>query len=294
MIKRQKNLEQKCIEAFNPPFSINRPVRSTSPLIFASPHSGHIYPKALLAMSRLDLSALRRNEDSYIHELFSSVTALGVPFIWANFPRCFVDVNRAATEIPTRLGVKDTTPTPRSRIGLGVVPEIIAEKMPIYDRDLSRNDVLARVNALHIPYHNALKDMLVATQAEHGRAILIDCHSMPGFSPIGSRRPDIILGDRNGQSCRPHTLEQVEEAFKVRGYNVERNYPYAGGYVTEHYADPDNGVETLQIEINRELYMNSLTRAKNAGYEKLEANVMDIARDIIRGIDQSDQLIAAQ
>jgi len=294
MINRHKSLERKCLEAFDPPFTIKRPARSASPIIFASPHSGHIYPKAFLEMSQLSLTELRRNEDSYMHELFLPVLDLGVPFIYANFPRSFVDVNRAADELPKRLTRKGVEPTPRSMIGLGVVPEIIAENMPIYDRDLTYKDVLARIKALHKPYHKALADMIETAMGEHGEALLIDCHSMPGFSPIGSRRPDIILGDRNGQSCKPLTLELVEEAFKARGYSVKRNYPYAGGYVTQHYADPYNGVETIQIEINRELYMNSLTHEKTAGYKTLKANFADISRDIIAGFGQTYNAIAAQ
>ena len=142
MINRHKLLERKCLEAFNPSFSIKSPARSTAPVIFASPHSGHHYPEAFLEMSQLDLKELRRNEDSFMHELFLPVLDLGVPFIYANFPRCFVDVNRGADELPKRLMRKGVEPTPRSLIGLGVVPEIIAENMPIYDRDLSYNCLL--------------------------------------------------------------------------------------------------------------------------------------------------------
>ena len=35
------------------------------------------------------------------------------------------------------------------------------------------------------------------------------------------------------------------------GYRVARNIPYAGGFTTEHYGQPHEGVHALQIEINR-------------------------------------------
>ena len=39
-------------------------------------------------------------------------------------------------------------------------------------------------------------------------------------------------------------------------YYVEKNKPYAGGYITEHYGKPSEGFHTLQLEVNRKLYMN--------------------------------------
>ena len=57
-----------------PPFTVARPQSLEVPLVFNSPHSGRVYPKAFLAASRLDPRALRRSEDAYVEELFAFVT----------------------------------------------------------------------------------------------------------------------------------------------------------------------------------------------------------------------------
>jgi len=114
-----------------------------------------------------------------------------------------------------------------------------------------------------------------------GQALLIDCHSMPGFSSMGARRPDIILGDRFGKSCHPDTLSRVQGIFREAGYSVAVNYPYAGGFVTSHYGRPEIGVEALQIEINRDLYLNPITLAPKRGYQDLADNLERIISQII-------------
>ena len=69
-----------------PPFTVARPEALKVPLVFNSPHSGRVYPKAFLAASRLDSLALRRSEDAYVEELFGFVTRLGAPLLYAHFP----------------------------------------------------------------------------------------------------------------------------------------------------------------------------------------------------------------
>ena len=68
------------------PFVILAPAVQTTPLVFASPHSGCRYPDEFLAASRLDATALRRSEDSFVDELFAGAPAHGAPLIAATFP----------------------------------------------------------------------------------------------------------------------------------------------------------------------------------------------------------------
>ncbi len=293
MINRRKQLEKACLSAFRPAFHLELPRRLTSPVIFASPHSGRFYPKAFQSLSRLPLSELQRNEDSFVDRLFLHVTDMGAPLLHAHFPRSFLDLNRAASEIPRNLEPSAIGSTPRARLGLGVVPEIVAENMAIYDKPLTLPVIKARIDALHTPYHAALSELVNTVRSRHGRALLIDCHSMPGFAALNVRRADIILGDRYGVSCRPETLANIEAAFQSRGYSVTRNYPYAGGYVTAHYADLDRGVETLQIEINRDLYLNPVTGLIKPGYDLLKTHLRDITTDIITDFN-APSVIAAQ
>jgi len=292
MLGREASLEAECFKAFAPVVKVTKPRFWRSGVIFASPHSGDIYPKGFVTRSKLNAHSLRRNEDAFIAELFTPAVAFGAPLIAAQFPRCFVDVNRAPDELPYEWNPEGKGTSPRAEAGLGVVPTMLSETTEIYKKPLSYRAVRERLTGLYHPYHDALQELITEASLGFGSVLLIDCHSMPGFAPMGSRRPDIILGDRFGVSCHPETIARVEQAFRTQGYNVTRNYPYAGGYVTQHYGKPRGGIEALQIEINRDLYLNPVTMKKKRGYEALARNLKTVIEEIIDGHVQFDQMAA--
>ena len=292
MLGRETSLEAECLKVFDPAVTVRRPLFWRNGVIFASPHSGSLYPKAFTSRSPLPEQALRRNEDAFIAELYAPVVDLGAPLLAAKFPRCFVDVNRAPDELPYAWTQETSGSSPRAEAGLGVVPTMLSETTEIYKKPLSYRAARARLTALYHPYHDALQELITETSLGFGSALLIDCHSMPGFAPMGSRRPDIILGDRFGASCHPETIARIEQAFRRQGYNVTRNYPYAGGYVTQHYGQPHAGIEVVQIEINRDLYLNPVTMKKKRSYEALADNLKSIIAEIIEGQVQFNQMAA--
>ena len=292
MLGRENFLETECFKAFAPAVKVNKPRMWRSGVIFASPHSGSIYPKAFVSRSELTEQSLRRNEDAFITDLFAPVVDLGAPLLAAQFPRCFVDVNRAPDELPYEWTPDAKGSSPRAEAGLGVIPTMLSETTEIYKKPLSYRAARRRLAALYHPYHDALQELITEASLGFGAVLLVDCHSMPGFAPMGSRRPDIILGDRFGVSCHPETIARVEQAFQKQGYNVSRNYPYAGGYVTQHYGKPRAGIEALQIEINRDLYLNPVTMKKKRGYDALSENLKAVIAEIIEGQVQFDQMAA--
>jgi len=293
MIRRTNSRELQALSAYDPPISVFRPTRPVGPLVMASPHSGRIYPDAFLKRSGLDLQTLRQNEDAYIDELIGFSRDLDIPMINALFPRCFVDVNRDADELPSqwRRGGKFPT-SARAEIGLGVIPTIISDRLPIYKRPLRQEDVDRRLQKLYFPYHNALAELVTQTSAIFGRVLLLDCHSMPGFSQLGQRRPDIILGDRHGTSCESETISLFEKLFQDRGYSVARNYPYAGGFVTSHYGQPEKNMEVIQIEINRDLYLNPVTLKRKTTYTQLRADFQFICAEYVQNFGRISALAA--
>ena len=275
-------------------------------VVFASPHSGMVYPDSLLRASPLTRRELRRNEDALVDRLFACAPELGAPLLRARFPRCFVDVNRAGDDLPpewrperqagngcVEAGGPDLSGTSayRARMGLGVVPLIISENLAIYRHPPSRLEAAARLCALYHPYHRALRELLDRALARFGEALLIDCHSMPGYAAEvrgsrtrPSRRADIVLGDAHGKAARPEHMEAVHEAFARRGYRVVRNHPYAGGYATLHYGQPSRGVGAIQIEINRDLYLNPVTLAPKAGYDDLARDMRGVVAEVVAAL----------
>ena len=181
--------------------------------------------------------------------------------------------------------------TTSSRVvaGLGTVARIVAGGAEIYDNRLDLNDVFDRIETCHQPYHRALGTLIDEAVAAFGCCLVIDCHSMPSLAASGiSGHPqtDIILGDCHGSSCSPDISAIAERTLRDLGLSVRRNKPYAGGFTTRHYAARETGVQTLQIEINRALYMNELTIERHQGFDRLSARLeVFIAR--LASIDHS-------
>ena len=263
-----------------PPFTVVKPAVQTSPLVVCSPHSGRVYPKAFLAKSRLDPLTLRKSEDCFVDEIFAHVVDLGAPMIAARFPRAYLDVNREPYEIDPQLfgrSLPDWVNSQSVRVvgGLGTIARIVADGEEIYPPGVMPLEIaLQRIDKLYIPFHDALLSLIEETRQIFGYAVLLDCHSMPSSSGHAhAQRPDFVLGDRYGASCDPRLTRFLKDAITGLGYDVHLNRPYAGGYITEHYGKPTLGVHTIQLEINRGLYLNEHRMTATAGYYELERNI---------------------
>ncbi len=272
------------MDELNPPFEIVEPEIVRGPALFNSPHSGSTYPHEFLALSRLDIGTLRRSEDSFVDELMAGVVAQGYPLMRAHFPRCFVDVNREPYELDPRmfdgrLPSFANTRSMRVAGGLGTVARVVGDAQEIYNCRIPIDDALTRIESLYKPYHRALRKLFTRLHRDFGAAILVDCHSMP--SSAGHKderpRPEFVIGDRYGTSCVGVVAETVEQTLRGMGYTVSRNKPYAGGFITEHYGNPTAGLHSVQLEINRALYMDERRYLRASGFDRLAADLVALA-----------------
>jgi N-formylglutamate deformylase len=268
----------------DPPFEIIEPSEWVAPVVFNSPHSGRVYPRAFLSAARLDLTTLRRSEDSFVDELILGVVGGGLPVMRAHFPRCYVDVNREPYELDPRmfdgrLPSFANTRSMRVAGGLGTVARVVGDAQEIYDRRLPVDDALRRIETLYKPYHRALRRLVTRVHREFGSAILVDCHSMPSTAGAMDERPrsDFVIGDRYGTSCVTAVVDTVEAALRGFGYLVSRNKPYAGGFITEHYGNPAAGLHAIQVELNRSLYMDEKRYARSAAFARVAADLETMA-----------------
>ena len=259
------------------PFIIRRPPSQTAPLVVASPHSGRLYAPAFLQAARLGPLDLRRSEDSYVEELFAAAVSHGAPLLCAQFPRAYCDPNREAWELDPAMFADPlpdwvNTTSPRVGAGLGTIARVVTSGEAIYRGKLRFAEAQDRVRECWQPYHDALAKLLAATTAQFGGCLLLDCHSMPA-GPGRLNGPDFVLGDAHGTACTSHVTALVERVLSRLGYDVRRNDPYAGGYITRHYGRPREGVHALQIEVARRLYMDEATLLKADGFELLRARL---------------------
>jgi N-formylglutamate amidohydrolase len=270
------------------PFSVRRPGPDViAPLVFASPHSGRLYPKDMMAASALDAASIRRSEDALVDGLIDSATSYGASVIAAAYARAYIDVNREPYELDASMFEDELPDFARGRsarvaAGLGSIARIVAEGQEIYARKLTFAEAAQRIEAVHRPYHAALEGLLGEAKAQFGLALMVDWHSMPqaaartlaqsgDFAAQGSC--DLVLGDRFGAACAPRITALVEAEFEAMGYRVARNAPYAGGYTTEFYGRPQAGVHALQVEINRSLYLDEATLEPHEGYARLQKDL---------------------
>lgn len=249
------------LPAVAPAYSLLRPVVQTAPLVVASPHSGRGYPPEFLTAVRLDAHSLRSSEDSFVDDLFAAAPEHGAPLLAASFPRAFCDPNREAWELDPAMFVEALPPwvnttSPRVSAGLGTIARVVASGESIYRGKLCFAEAERRVQTCWQPYHDALRRLIDATRARFGACLLLDCHSMPAAVQHPRGRVDVVLGDAHGTACSARTIRLVEQALDGLGYRVRRNDPYAGGFITRHYGRPRDGVEALQIELCRSLYMD--------------------------------------
>ena len=268
----------------SPPFEILEPAAWRAPIIFNSPHSGSAYPDAFLRVSRIDLPALRRSEDSFMDELIGGLSDRGFAVVRVHFPRSYVDVNREPYELDPRMFAGRlpsfaNTRSMRVAGGLGTIPRVVGDGQEIYRERLAVDDALSRIETLYKPYHRALRRLINRVHQSFGTAVLVDCHSMPsiGVSRDEPRRPDVVIGDRYGTSCAPLLPDRVEETMGRLGYSVGRNKPYAGGFITEHYGNPASGLHAIQLELNRAIYMDERRREKGPRFAQVVADFAALA-----------------
>ncbi|MEQ1648148.1 MAG: N-formylglutamate amidohydrolase [Hyphomicrobiaceae bacterium] len=262
----------------SPPFACSMPAQQTTPLVFSSPHSGRTYAHGFQADTILSPHALRKSEDAYVDLLYANVVYRGAPLLAARFPRAYLDANREPNELDPQLiegALPETANTQSARVigGLGVIPRVVADGEPIYRHKIPLAVAEARLRYLYQPFHECLAALVQTTAETFGAACLIDCHSMPsaaGGNPQ-TRRPHFIIGDRFGTSCAPKLTQLVARVLTDEGFDVQLNRPYAGGFITEHYGRPANGIHALQIEINRGLYLDENRIVPSANFTTIQA-----------------------
>ena len=263
------------------PLRIIHPKGSHVPLVLDSPHSGNRYPDDFGAA--VTEEQLRASEDSFVDELYSAGPDLGAILIAAEFPRSYIDPNRSLLDIDASLidapWPGPAIPSRKTQLGVGLIWRMLDSGEPIYSRKLSVDEVKKRIVEYHQPYQRAVKDALDEAHEHFGAVWHINCHSMPALSGRiseegpGKPRADFVLGDRDGTTCEPAFTELVAKTLRAMGYDVKINDPYKGVELVRAFSDPAANRHSLQIEVNRKLYMDERTRQKSAGFEKMRADI---------------------
>ena len=269
-------------------FTLSGDVEHSIGVIFNSPHSGSIYPDFFLRDSALSIWELRSSEDAFVGDLFDSATDHKALLLQAIHSRSLVDLNRSPLELDPSLisGYYHYENTPKNLAGLGVIPRISSLGNKIYPNKLNHKKAMDLLDTYYFPFQNELSKLVSQTYENHGFSILFDCHSMPSSFRVRNTMQykindaDIVLGDLNGKSCDPSLTHLVKELFEDYGFAVRLNQPFAGGYITKRFGNPAKNYHSLQIEINRGLYMDEKIMEPNTNFNSFKSQISKILEAI--------------
>ena len=267
--------------AMRKPFLVHAAAVPFSPVVISVPHAGREYPEAMTSLARVTPAQMLRLEDRHADRLASAAFAEGHDGLVAQTARGWIDLNRRPDEIDPEFaeipeGIEPFL-SPKLRGGLGLIPRRIAGAGELWAARLTRADIAARIAQHHQPYHVQLEAMLRRAHAHFGIAILLDLHSMPpparGAMPV----PQIVIGDLHGRAASAAIARCALAEANAAGFRSARNHPYAGGYVLARHGAPARGVHALQVEIDRQLYLDAALEAPGRGLTTMTRFVARLA-----------------
>ncbi len=247
------------------------------PIVLSVPHKGQVFPEEFLNIVTCDVQELRRNEDAFVDELIKPASDAGIPMLAMNLGRAFIDVNRDKIELDPSMFYNYPVQEPvsggrRCRLGLGVIHRITAPNKSIYNGLLDYEEVLERFRFVYDAYHKRLQQLIDKCLQKFGFCFVLDCHSMPSEICTllqDTQRIDFCLGTLFEQSCPPEMHDFFKQGLVEKNYYVSDNCPYSGAYITFNCCQPRRHIYTMQMEINRGLYMNERQFKKNKDFSML-------------------------
>ena len=271
-----------------------RQVPGTTPLVLDSPHSGVNYPEEF--GYSCDLAVLRRAEDTHVEKLYDFAPDLGAGWVEAMFPRSYLDANRHTADIDVSLFEEpwpdlvttDVGALKKLRLGKGLIWRTTDEGLPIYRRALSVAEVRARIARCWQPYHTAVAQEIDAAHARHGFCIHLNCHSMPAVASShatefpGEAHADFVIGDRDGSTASGPLVKLICDHLRGYGYSVSHNHPYKGVELVRRYSDPSVHRHSIQVEINRKLYMNEVSLALTDAAPELRQHLRSLVQRLLQ------------
>jgi N-formylglutamate amidohydrolase len=277
------------------PFEIFEPTGAETPVVVEVPHAGLDLPAPFLEPLAAPARAIGRDADLYVDALYEEAPAEGAHLLVARASRYAVDVNRSESDIDAEVveGARADV-----RMHHGLVWRTTSDGEQALARKLTRQELEERLELVWRPYHRALSGLVERKIARFGVAVVLAAHSMPSVERPNAERPsqgggahggsgsdasrpgsareppssqslrgpnsgraraDVVPGTRGRKSAAPKFIDAVEAAAVARGWSVRHDDPYAGGYTTQHYGRPGEGVHVVQVELARRLYLDEAT-----------------------------------
>ena len=247
------------------------------PLMFDSPHSGDIYPDDFA--HSCPRNKILWGEDTFVDTLFDHTPLHGAWFLACQFPRTYIDPNRALVDLDPTM-IKGGWPDPievteKTHRGIGLIWRRADDEHEFYDRLLSQAEVRNRIENYWQPYQAQMDHMANTIRKRWGQRWHVNCHSMysptfaAGLNKLYMPSTDIILGDRDGMTSDIEFVRAIAEYLQEEGLSVAINDQFKGVELVRRFGHPADNCHSVQIEIDRGLYMDEWNITRKPGFSAL-------------------------
>ena len=246
------------------------------------PHSGEDIPVEASWLKNLPEELLMRDVDRYVDALYDPIIEkLKLPSVRTRWHRYAIDLNRAAEDIDTDAVVG--APHPSGTFPRGLHWSMTTQRERLMPAPIPLELHQKLLQKYFEPFHQEVRATQRKLSSEFGEnAVLyhLDLHSMPSLGTSehrdpGERRKDIVVSDCKGQSCSAEFTKLVTECYQNAGFSVAQNWPYFGGRITEQYGRPQERHHSVQVELNRSLYMDEDTKQRrtDGAFEQIQSQL---------------------
>ena len=266
------------------------------PFFISIPHSGEEIPDEVHWLKSLPEPTLMRDVDRFVRELYQPVISrLQILNVLTTWHRYVVDLNREENQFDEDSVYGAPSPSGSQTKGIHWSKTTQGEVLISQPMSLELHEKLV---ALYFrPFHREVQQLRSKIKDQFGEVFQLDAHSMPSLgtalhSDPGQDRPEIVVSDFHGRSCRSEYRDLVMEAYQRAGFEVAYNWPYVGGGITQRYGEPQEKMHCIQVELNRKLYMDEGNKQKTFDtfpetQKKLDWAVDHIVQNIGQLLDSS-------
>jgi N-formylglutamate deformylase len=258
------------------------------PVMVDVSRSGREYPETFRSM--VPFTVLHDNVSMYVDDLWGEAPNLGATMLYASFPSFWIDANRNELDIDAEL-IEGEWPVPLqptvSKRGLGLLKSKSRYGEPVHERKLTVAEVMSRIEKYHRPYYAELKQNIDRLKSAFGFVYHLSCHCMsavgaPTHPDPGEQRPDFCLGNVDGKTSSAEFIEFVRKAIESLGYSCRINFPYTGGELNTRFGRPQEGIDSIMVEINKKLFMDVKTFEKKPEFARVQGDVTKVLRAVVQ------------
>ena len=221
---------------------------------------------------------------------------------WISACRCsgpgsrapILDVNREPYELDPRmfegrLPAFANTRSVRVAGGLGTIARVVGDAQEIYARRLPVEDALRRIER---PAQALPRGPAEPADRARGRSVRPHLADRLSFDAVvfarhgrgarGRAKADLVIGDRYGTSCDRTFVDAAEYELRRFGYTVDRNKPYAGGFITEYLRQPGRQPpRAADRDQSRALHGRAYDWSANAAFAEVSRHVTEVVRALV-------------